>query len=83
MTTLTNKSRDDVRVLLDTHADLCAALSKIGKRGISAGITTTNDQDDSDFVSVTIDHRFAREAVERQKAAIESTLGKRGIKIGA
>lgn len=79
MPKLTKTDRDDLQCLLETHAELCAAVEKIGKRGIITGITTTNTHDDSDFVSVTIDSTLAKQAVATQREKVEKSLAKYGV----
>ncbi len=81
MTKLTNKNRDAVQSLLEAHAELCAAEGKIGKRGIYASINTTNEKDDSDFVSVTIESHLAKAAVRQQKQIVAKELAKFGIEV--
>ena len=54
---------------------------KIGKRGIVAGITTTNTYDDSDFVSVTIDSVFAKQSIAAQREKVEKALAEYGVVI--
>ena len=81
MTKLSAKARDAVAGLLETHAELCRAENKIGKRGISFGLTSSNENDDSDFVSVTISNKLAKAAIEQEKAVVAKELAKHGIHV--
>lgn len=81
MPKLTKMDRDDLQGLLEAHSELCAAANKISKRGIVAGITTTNTYDDRDFISVTIDSAFAKQIIAAQIEKVERALAKYGIVI--
>lgn len=76
---MTKADRDDLQLLLEAHSELCSTEGKIGKRGIIAGITTTNNYDDSDFTSVTIDDALIKQAVAQQKAKVEKRLAEYGV----
>lgn len=81
MPKLNSKARDRVEILLNTYSALCQAEARVGKRGQDFGITVTNEKDDSDFLSVTIDGPFAKDALVRQKAAVAKELAKHGIDV--
>ena len=79
MPKLSKMGRTDLQMLLEAHSELQAAAAKIGKRNIVAGITTSNTFDDKDFVSVTIDAKFATQAVKQQIAKVEKALAEYGV----
>lgn len=79
MPKLSKMDRDDLQCLLETHSDLLAAQAKIGKRDIIVGLTTSNSYDDKDFISVTIDAKFAKQAVAQQLAKVVKALAKYGV----
>lgn len=81
MAKLTKMDRDDLQSLLETHGILSAIKEKLGKRGISAGVTTTNSYDDSDFETVTIDTATAKQVIAQQIAAVEKQLAGYGISV--
>ena len=79
MPKLSKMDRDDLQCLLEAHSELVAADAKIGKRGIVAGLSTSNTYDDKDFISVTIDAKFAKQAVAQQLAKVVKDLAKYGV----
>lgn len=79
MPKLSKMDRDDLQVLLENHAEICAAEAKVGKRGIAASIATTNTYDDSDYLSVTIDSALAKHVLAQQRTKVEAALAKYGV----
>jgi len=79
MPKLTKMERVDLQCLLEAHSEICDAAAKIGKRGIVASIATTNNYDDKDYLSVTIDGALAKQALSQQRAKVEKALAKYGV----
>lgn len=81
MTKLTAKARDAVETLLNTYSALCLAESKVGKRGHDFGLTVSNENNDSDFVSVSVSNDVAKQAIRIEKDTTAKSLAKYGISV--
>lgn len=82
MTKISAKNRSRVARLLERHEEIQKMEVKIGKRGISFGITSSNENDDSDYESIDIQNGFAKSAIKSQKDFIVSELKSLGIEVG-
>lgn len=78
---LNGKARDTVETLLNTYSALCQAESRVGKRSQDFGITVSNESNDSDFVSVSLDPQIAKSAIVQQRASMKKALAKYGIDV--
>ena len=81
MKKLTAKARDSVETLLNTYSALCSAEGRVGKRGQDFGISVSNEANDSDFVSVSIDSKTAADALRKEKTAVAAKLKKHGVDV--
>lgn len=79
MPRLSKTDRDNLQSLLEAHSKLLEVEDKIGKRGVAIDISITNIHINSDFTSVAIDPKFAREALMQQRAKVERELAAYGI----
>lgn len=81
MTKISLKNSRRVASLLERYDEIQRIESKIGKKGICIGLTSTNDNDDSEFESVTIQDCFAKTAIKQQKQHVAAELKKHGIEV--
>lgn len=78
---LNSKARDAVEILLNTYSALCQAEKRVGRRRQDFGITVSSEDDDSDFLSVSINVQIVKVAIAEQKATVKKSLAKYGISV--
>jgi hypothetical protein len=75
------KNAAAVANLLNEHEMLTDSIARLGKRSYDFGITVTNEKDDRDFVSVSLDRTVARHALKAQRKLVEKQLSALGIEV--
>lgn len=81
MAKLNSKAREAVEMLLSDYSALTQAIGRVGKRDQDFGISVSNEKNDSDFLSVSIDDNVAKAALSEQRDKIAAELAEHGIDV--